>query len=307
MRAFLLGVFIQLEKVSGQEVTKFKPELANRRSAEADSIIAYAKRVKDWSMLERAIEQKLDDQSAFVTWWTENVTARLQSGSKLCADQRTTLTLEKAEELTGIKHQQVSKWRQRLKDRVAYRKMLFGVAYTKAMAEKSNIIASKWMGDPDSYTPAKYIDAARLVMGSVDLDPASNATAQETVVADRWYGIEQDGLKQQWQGNVFLNPPYSHPEVAHFVEKLCDEYSNGNIRQAILLTNNNTDTKWWHLAASVSTAVCFTLGRINFYKSDGSITQPTNGQTFFYFGQNTTEFQQTFGGYGLILVKPDDN
>ncbi len=170
------------------------------------------------------------------------------------------------------------------------------------MAEVNNTTAAKWTGDPESYTPAKYIESARAAMGSIDLDPASNPTAQKVVNAEEWYDEEENGLLQEWKGNVFLNPPYAYPLVGHFISKLCAEYAARNVPAAILLTNNNTDTKWWHLAASHSAAVCFTAGRINFYKADGTITQPTNGQTFFYFGNDVPAFREAFGEHGLILT-----
>ena len=171
------------------------------------------------------------------------------------------------------------------------------------MAETSKNIALKWTGDPENYTPAKYIEAARTVLGNIDLDPASNAHAQKTVKAAEWYDQDNDGMLQDWRGTVFLNPPYSHPEVKDFIEKLCDEFVAGNVTAAVLLTNNNTDTKWWHRAARLATGVCFTAGRINFYKEDGSITQPTNGQTFFYFGDDTERFADVFGEHGLIMAR----
>ena len=75
----------------------------------------------------------------------------------------------------------------------------------------------------------------------------------------------------------------------------------GEVTAAILLTNNNTDTKWWHRSAKTATAICFTSGRINFYKADGTETQPTNGQTFFYFGDEVEAFLKAFGQFGLIM------
>ena len=164
-----------------------------------------------------------------------------------------------------------------------------------------NTIATKWTGDQENYTPVMYIEAARSVMGSIDCDPASNELAQETVRAGVYFTRETDGLQQNWQGNIFLNPPYSHPEVAQFIDKLLSELAK-NSSQAILLTNNNTDTAFFHKAVKKAAAVCFTKGRINFYKAGGEITQPTNGQVFYYFGKNTVKFYDYFSTFGIVLV-----
>ena len=58
------------------------------------------------------------------------------------------------------------------------------------------------------YTPAPIVEAARRVMGGIDLDPASNPIANTTVRAAHFYGRDDDGLSQAWHGCVWLNPPY---------------------------------------------------------------------------------------------------
>ncbi len=161
-------------------------------------------------------------------------------------------------------------------------------------------ICAVWTGNQESYTPAKYIEAARLVMGSIDLDPASNELAQKTVKAATYYTKEDNGLEKPWIGNIFLNPPYSHPEVKYFVDKLLSELKPG--QQAILLTNNNTDTNFFQDAARRAAAMCFTRGRINFLKPDGSISSPTNGQVFYYFGENKEGFIRHFSEFGIMVA-----
>lgn len=287
-----------------RDVAVFRPEEMAERTAQADGIISYAKQVKDWPLLEDAVDAKLNDQAEFVQWWQEHVSP-LKGGDRKSGHQSprpaTLISADQATTETSIKKQQVEKWKRRLREPEKYRAMLYGAAYAKAMAETQNTTAAQWTGDPESYTPAQYIEAARSVLGGIDLDPASNAFAQEVVQADTWYDAEKDGLKQEWRGRVFLNPPYKYPLVGEFIAKLLDEVLAGNVSAAILLTNNNTDTRWFHQAARVATAVCFTAGRINFYKADGQITQPTNGQTFFYFGDDQEAFTQIFGGFGLIM------
>jgi len=169
-------------------------------------------------------------------------------------------------------------------------------------AAKQDTIATKWTGDPESYTPSKYIESARRVMGSIDVDPASDESANQAVKAHIHYTKKTNGLDKSWNGSIFLNPPYSQPDIRLFIDKLLQEIKSGNTKQAVLLTNNNTDTRWFADAANAATGICFTLGRINFYKPDNTITQPTNGQAFFYFGNNLKRFADEFKQYGLIYT-----
>ena len=163
-------------------------------------------------------------------------------------------------------------------------------------------IALKWAGDEQSYTPEKYIASARTVMRSIDLDPASDDYGQITVQAQHFFSLTDDGLSKDWSGNVFLNPPYTFPIIAKFIDKLLDYIEDGAVPQAILLTNNNTDTAWWHTAATRASAICFTRGRINFLKIDGRLSQPTNGQTFFYFGDAHIKFKTEFSQHGWVVL-----
>ena len=52
---------------------KFKPEEAKKRNAMAQAVIEYAKKVKDWPMLEAAVAEQMEDQAKLVRWWGENV------------------------------------------------------------------------------------------------------------------------------------------------------------------------------------------------------------------------------------------
>jgi phage N-6-adenine-methyltransferase len=158
-------------------------------------------------------------------------------------------------------------------------------------------------GEVERYTPSQYIEKARTVMGSIDLDPASCDVAQIIVGATTFYTVFDDGLSKEWNGNVWLNPPYHRELVRRFVNKLVTELATGRIKQAIMLTNNSTDTDWFREAVSVCQAVCFVKGRINFLESDG-VTElcPTQGQAFFYYGTDVERFCSEFCKIGFIAT-----
>jgi phage N-6-adenine-methyltransferase len=286
------------------ELTNFRPEEVLAEIAKDDAVIELAKRTKDWPLLERAVEKKLDDQEDFVNWWRANVSPN-KGGDRQSGEKRgSALFVSEATELTGITQQQVSKWVKRLAKRDDYRGALYGVAYRQAMGALLNNFRAQASGKREWYTPGEYIELSREVMGAIDLDPASSEEAQKTVKAAEYFNAERNGLKQPWHGRVFLNPPYASQDVSLFVTKLVTEFREGRVEQAILLVNNCTDTAWFHEAAQACAVVCFTRGRISFINPDGDSTSPTQGQAFLYFGDDPAGFVDLFGAYGLILARP---
>jgi phage N-6-adenine-methyltransferase len=166
-------------------------------------------------------------------------------------------------------------------------------------------------GEIEWYTPRQYLDAASKVMGGIFLDPASSKAAQTNVKAEHYFTQSDDGLKQPWASmGVWLNPPYDALTIAAFVDKLIAEYTYGRTHQAIMLTNNATDTLWFHRAWNACAACCFTRGRIRFLKGrDGSMQEksaPTHGQAFFYFGPDVKAFEREFRLYGFIAYPKGD-
>ncbi len=153
------------------------------------------------------------------------------------------------------------------------------------------------------YTPAEWLDRARKVFGQIDLDPDSSAIAQETVQAAQFFTKEEDALQQEWHGRVWVNPPYCSPDMAHFVEKLIGELDAGRVSEAILLTENCTETGWYRAASKRAAAVGNSNKRIRFRNPDGSPGHsPTRGQSFFYFGPNVDRFRDGFGETCTILA-----
>lgn len=90
------------------------------------------------------------------------------------------------------------------------------------------------------YTPARYVEAARNVLGGIDLDPASCHQANETIKAARFFtpepdcgergcpAITRDGLRHRWYDpisrvdpmRVFLNPPYGRLTAKQVPERM---------------------------------------------------------------------------------------
>lgn len=155
-------------------------------------------------------------------------------------------------------------------------------------------------GENEWYTPDQYLDAARMVLGGIDLDPASSEIANERVQAKQIFTLADDGLSKQWAGRVWMNPPYSQPHIRMFAEKLVEEYQSGRVYEAIALTHNYTDTAWFHAMAAACSAICFTRGRIGFLSPEGKKAAPTQGQAFFYFGNRTEAFSDAFAGIGFV-------
>jgi phage N-6-adenine-methyltransferase len=152
------------------------------------------------------------------------------------------------------------------------------------------------------YTPAPYIEAARAVLGEIDLDPATSEIAQMVIRARAVFTKEDDGLSREWFGHVWLNPPYAQPLISLFTTKMVEEITAGRVQAAIMLTHAYTDTEWFRQTAKVAAAICYSK-RIRFWAPDGRANaSPTQGQAFFYFGPDVDRFQETFNEFGFVTT-----
>jgi hypothetical protein len=107
-------------------------------------------------------------------------------------------------------------------------------------------------------TPLSIVRA----LGHFDLDPAG-APGHDT--AERIFTLENgdDGLRDEWYGRVWLNPPYGRIMRA-WVEKLVD-HSNGTALIPVA-----TGTKlWMDVVWPEATAIHFWRHRVKFLRRDG--------------------------------------
>ncbi len=157
----------------------------------------------------------------------------------------------------------------------------------------------------DYYTPPVYIEAAREVMGSIDLDPASCEAAQANVKATHFLTERDDGLSVPWFGRVWLNPPYSKTDgesnQAIWSQYLVREYQAGHVSEAILLVKAALGYKWFE-DLWWSWPVCFARERISFIRPDGTDDgQSKQATAFVYLGQRFERFAEVFRGFGRVI------
>lgn len=156
------------------------------------------------------------------------------------------------------------------------------------------------------YTPAAIVALAREVMGGIDLDPASNPTAQAWIQAKQWYGQEHDGFTQAWAGRVWLNPPYGQTSkqngnygASAWMLKAIAEYDHGKVEQAILLVKGDS--------LGIRTLrkrfpFCEPEKRIDFIRPDGEPSDKQPGTSrLFYLGDKVVEFRTIFARLGDIV------
>jgi len=178
---------------------------------------------------------------------------------------------------------------------------------------------------PEHYTPVEFVEAARQVLGAIDLDPASCPRANATVKATRFYSAEDDGLAQPWKGRVFVNPPGDKRGVLikAFWRKACEHalfggpdavvlwvgYSLGPIPRLSTCEPFDDGTpcsgpmSWPHVIVDHRAPGTTGGGRIMWI--DGSTgepgPQPGHGNYFCLLGGAATQrarFRHTFGAFG---------
>lgn len=85
---------------------------------------------------------------------------------------------------------------------------------------------------------------------------------------NRYFTPEQDGLKQDWNGTVWCNPPYGR-QISRWVEKA---YMSGCT--VVMLLPARTDTGWFHDYIYGKAEIRFVRGRLKFGESKNSAPFP---------------------------------
>lgn len=153
----------------------------------------------------------------------------------------------------------------------------------------------------DFYSPPSFVEPARAAMGSIDLDPASCREANSVVQAALYYGFRENGLLQEWGGNVWLNPPYGNWQ--EWVPKLLSEWNSGRVLQmCVLVTTRVSTAQAFHPLVKSADAVFIARGRHRFWGPHAK--EPDEGHLIFYLGTNTDAFRREFSDIGSVFVTP---
>ena len=140
-------------------------------------------------------------------------------------------------------------------------------------------------------TPIEIVNA----LGQFDLDPCSSEKRKWNT-AKKHFTILDDGLKQDWNGRVWLNPPYSKAKL--FMDKL-QKHGNGI---AFIYTRVETkmffDSVW-----GKADAIFFFKGRVKCYDKDFNLTtSPPASNCLIAYGKDNAEALKNCGLEGYFIA-----
>ena len=114
-----------------------------------------------------------------------------------------------------------------------------------------------------------------------DLDVASSDSDQIIVPANRRFTIKDDALAKQWNGRVWMNPPFSKP--APWVEKWL-AHANG-----IALLPLSGNSRWWRALWESDAAVAMIKPNTGFTNPAGKEQKIMYGISLWALGQENKE------------------
>jgi phage N-6-adenine-methyltransferase len=94
----------------------------------------------------------------------------------------------------------------------------------------------------------------------------------ENAKCERYFSPKEDGLKQNWQGVCWMNPPYGR-EISRWVEKAYLSAAAG--ATVVCQLPARTDTQWWHRFVMQASEVRYIPGRLKFGENANSAPFPS--------------------------------
>jgi hypothetical protein len=283
-------------------VQRFNPAESALRIHTTEAAEKIAVRAKNVEALEAAVLGKLEAQRDFAAAYRESFPRGGDGGDS----KAPVLASSKYCERFGFAHRTVQRWAERLLDaddgfERERSERLGRVCRIMDWEQAANFssASSEW------YTPERYIEAVRRVLGGIDLDPASSEMANKTVRAGAYFGRGNDGLAPDWWGRVFLNPPYGRTAggdslAAAFCNKALEEHRAGRVSRCIILVNSLHSQSWQ--APLYAFPICLVHHRIQFVSRDGEENKsPTFQNMFVYLGDGAQSFAEVFGALGYVV------
>ncbi|OLP17262.1 hypothetical protein BST81_15700 [Leptolyngbya sp. 'hensonii'] len=149
------------------------------------------------------------------------------------------------------------------------------------------------------YTSPDLIARVRLILGEIDLDPATDEIGQQWVQAMQYYTSLENGLSQPWLGRVWLHPP-GQGKTGPWINKLIAEYEAKRVTAALTLVKAEVGHPWFQSLMQQFPA-CFLQEPVLFLNHQGQ-PQPgyRQGSAIFYLGPEVQQFKQVFAEIGTI-------
>lgn len=116
-------------------------------------------------------------------------------------------------------------------------------------------------------TPQGFFDEYNHIY-QFDLDVCATP---ENAKCSRYFTKEQDGLKQDWKGACWMNPPYGR-EIGNWVKKAYESSLGGAL--VVCLLPARTDTAWFHDYCAKGN-IKFIRGRLKFGGAKNSAPFPS--------------------------------
>lgn len=113
----------------------------------------------------------------------------------------------------------------------------------------------------DWATPQWLFDALDTYYG-FDLDVCAT---EHNAKCAKYFTVNEDGLTQEWEGVVWMNPPYGRG-IGKWVHKARQAATENNATVVCLLPAR-TDTAWWQDNVPFASEIHFVRGRLKFGKA----------------------------------------
>jgi hypothetical protein len=123
----------------------------------------------------------------------------------------------------------------------------------------------KTVGASQNWITPKHILEA---LGPFDLDPCASPIAPWKCAAVQHFS---HGLDFEWDGRVYLNPPFDRYQVGKWIAKLA---THGN---GIALLHARTEAEWFEPCWEFASAILFLADRLYFHYPSGERAEANSG------------------------------